>query len=222
MRSRARKRAERVACQLGYLPRIDQDRGPTTPAGGRPPVTTPSPELRHERGAGVDSDVEHPRKAASRRSMVARMEGWWTGNSGICFARSPEGDRRGACQGLGLAAARPSGTSRQDRQPVRQVDVVSDRYYTLHPVRLPCPDSGVEKATIVCGSCGQTVRCKVYSISATERAYRRTFAVNVALLLIMLIGIAAFNAVAFGDFMEPPNRGSCRRRWRQPSGRSPR
>ena len=39
----------------------------------------------------------------------------------------------------------------------------------------------MEKATIVCGSCQETVRCKVYSVSATERAYRRTFAVSLAL-----------------------------------------
>lgn len=77
-------------------------------------------------------------------------------------------------------------------------DVVSDLYYTLHPVRLPRPDSGVEEATIVCGSCQETVRCNVYSVSATERAYRRTFAVNLLLLLIMVIGVGAFNAVAFG------------------------
>lgn len=78
------------------------------------------------------------------------------------------------------------------------VDIVSDLYYTLHPVQLPRPDSGVQKATIVCGSCRKTVRCKAYSVPATERAYRRTSAVNLTLLLIMVIGVGAFNAVAFG------------------------
>lgn len=82
-------------------------------------------------------------------------------------------------------------------------DIESDHYYTLYPIMLPRPENGVEKATIVCGSCHQTVRCKVYSVSATYRIYRRTSAGNLAMLLAMVAAILTFNAIIFGWLRGP-------------------